>query len=842
MSKCIMRYLLGTLLLTAVATFVNAQSVGINTATPHPSAILEVHSNAKGLLVPRLTTLQRNAIVSPASGLLVFDTDWKQFIFFADTGWAKIPAGNPSWTVSGNDQYAALGGYVGIGTPSPNGLLHVNQGLLLVTGNENSGDSLTTAGSGTRMFFYPRKAAFRAGHALDSDWDEDKLGYYSVALGNNPYAAGIGSLALGTGARTETSAANALAIGHDAVVMGQDAVSLGNGSVALGNNSFAMGNHVTTIGNNAMALGNNTIAQSFREMAMGNFPEYYIPISTANWVWEDRLLVIGNGTGEGSRSNALTLLKNGNLGIGSSNPTQRLEVAGAIKANQIKLTNGAVNGYVLKTDSLGNTSWANPNTLGIVENDPKVGLLNNHYIPKWNGSSLANGLLYDNGTNVGIGTTAPTAKLEVSGTVKATQLQMTNGAVSGYVLQGDAAGNATWVNSTALPNGNWTTAGSNQFSAVIGNVGIGTNSPSAKLDVAGTAKVTNFQMPTGATTGYVMRSDAVGNASWVNTNTLTVNETDPQVASTTGGRVPKWSGTSLVDGIMQDDGLGIGINTAPTPATALTVNGKTSTSSLQITTGAASGYILRSNGTTGNAAWADPATIGFPETDPQVAAATANTVPRWNGTALVDGQLVDNGTNIGIGTATPGSKLDVVGTIRTTALQLTTGATNGYLLQGNAAGVATWVNPASLAITETDPKVGTLTNNLIPRWNGTSLTNTQVFDNGTATGIATTAPLSVLDVNGAMGLKVRGALTSSSTNPDNTAGIWIYTTNSGPITLPAANTCANRMYVITNRAITPILINPATSYIGLNGILATNIAASSAIWIVSDGSVWQQIK
>lgn len=823
MSKCIMRYLLGTWLLTAVATFVNAQSVGINTATPHPSAILDVQSNAKGLLVPRLTTLQRNAITSPASGLLVFDTDWKQFIFFADTGWAKIPAGNPSWMVSGNDQYAALGGYVGIGTPSPNGLLHVNQGLLLVTGNENSGDSLTTAGSGTRMFFYPRKAAFRAGHALDSDWDEDKLGYYSVALGNNPYAAGIGSLALGTGARTETSAANALAIGHDAVVMGQDAVSLGNGSVALGNNSFAMGNYVTTIGNNAMALGNNTIAQSFREMALGSFAEYYIPISTANWVLEDRLLVIGNGTGEGSRSNALTLLKNGNLGIGSSNPTQRLEVAGAIKANQIKLTNGAVNGYVLKTDSLGNTSWANPNALGIVENDPKVGLLNNHYIPKWNGSSLANGLLYDNGTNIGIGTTAPTAKLEVSGTVKATQLQMTNGAVNGYVLQGDASGNAAWVNpatlkidtlsliadadnntkietekssnenkirftlngvermvlqnkSLAIVNtGNSvyigdqagqadSIAGPGRANTAVGakslqstttgvnNVALGNTALNQNTSGFSNNAVGSFALRSNTTGSYntAMGEDALGSNVVGNANTALGFEAG--VFATGSNNV--FLGRAAGKNETGSGKLYIANSETATPlikgdftTQKIIINDSLESKYLRMSNGAQNGYVLQSNAN-GDANWVSPASLAITESDPQVASATANTIPKWNGTALVDGVMVDNGTNIGIGTATPATKLDVNGTVKATQVQLTTGATNGYVLQSNAAGLATWVNPTALPITESDPQVTAATLNRIPKWNGSSLADGQILDNGTNIGIGTAAPATKLHVKG----------------------------------------------------------------------------------------------
>ncbi len=53
--------------------------VGINTITPHASSALDVQSpgNNQGVLLPRMTTIQKNAIVNPAVGLLVYDTDRK---------------------------------------------------------------------------------------------------------------------------------------------------------------------------------------------------------------------------------------------------------------------------------------------------------------------------------------------------------------------------------------------------------------------------------------------------------------------------------------------------------------------------------------------------------------------------------------------------------------------------------------------------------------------------------------------------------------------------------------------------------------------------------------------
>jgi hypothetical protein len=50
---------------------------------------------------------------------------------------------------------------------------------------------------------------------------------------------------------------------------------------------------------------------------------------------------------------------------------------------------------------------------------------------------------------------------------------------------------------------------------------------------------------------------------------------------------------------------------------------------------------------------------GYTESDPQVGANTTNYVSKWDGSSLVTSQLFDNGTNIGIGTASPARKLDI---------------------------------------------------------------------------------------------------------------------------------------------------------------------------------------
>jgi hypothetical protein len=75
------------------ATYFSAQ-VGVNISNPHPSAALDVSSGteARGLLVPRITTMARLAISNPAESLLVFDTTDKAFYYYntSTTSWLKL--------------------------------------------------------------------------------------------------------------------------------------------------------------------------------------------------------------------------------------------------------------------------------------------------------------------------------------------------------------------------------------------------------------------------------------------------------------------------------------------------------------------------------------------------------------------------------------------------------------------------------------------------------------------------------------------------------------------------------------------------------------------------------
>jgi trimeric autotransporter adhesin len=76
------------------------QNVAINNdgSTPNSSAILDVKSTTGGFLMPRMTTLQRNAIAAPAEGLKVYDTDTKTFWFYDGSAWKSASVTAPTAT------------------------------------------------------------------------------------------------------------------------------------------------------------------------------------------------------------------------------------------------------------------------------------------------------------------------------------------------------------------------------------------------------------------------------------------------------------------------------------------------------------------------------------------------------------------------------------------------------------------------------------------------------------------------------------------------------------------------------------------------------------------------
>ncbi|MDC0201830.1 tail fiber domain-containing protein [Flavobacteriales bacterium] len=98
---------------------------------------------------------------------------------------------------------------------------------------------------------------------------------------------------------------------------------------ASGLYSTAMGNNTDATGDYSTAMGNNTEASGVYSTAMGRYNVG--GGDSINWVVTDPLFEIGNGADNNNRSNALTVLKNGNVGIGTHTPIRgKLDIVGSV--------------------------------------------------------------------------------------------------------------------------------------------------------------------------------------------------------------------------------------------------------------------------------------------------------------------------------------------------------------------------------------------------------------------------------------------------------------------------------------------------------------------------------
>lgn len=121
-------FLIAILLFLTTTAFTQGVAIGNAAATPDASAVLDLQSNSKGVLIPRMNSTQRTGIATPTTGLLVFDTNTESFWFRSAAGWVELTDTlNSVWKRNGTSAVIPGTGRVGLGTRTPGYDIHIRR-------------------------------------------------------------------------------------------------------------------------------------------------------------------------------------------------------------------------------------------------------------------------------------------------------------------------------------------------------------------------------------------------------------------------------------------------------------------------------------------------------------------------------------------------------------------------------------------------------------------------------------------------------------------------------------------------------------------------------------------
>tara|TARA_R110002124_G_scaffold138576_6_gene302158 strand:- start:85780 stop:87330 length:1551 start_codon:yes stop_codon:yes gene_type:complete len=365
-------------LIFSLITALSFSQIGINTTTPDESSILDISATNRGVLFPRVALSgagDNTTITNPAESLLVYNTantaDLSPgFYFWTGSTWNSV-SGNSSGSGGSNEKWSLEGNSVDntkfLGTTNYSSLkFKVNNdqfvlfdphgGMALGYGavaNENNAVAIGTNANASQS----NQATAVGPSSVASGFQSAALGYNAraitsnstLALGNSSTASSFQATAIGVNSKATTNN-NTLAIGTNSEATGENSTALGTASKASGQYAVALGTNAYASGQNSSAIGNNANASAQNTLAIGDG-------SIAN---NPNTLILGNNLAVSSWSAT-------KVGIGTSNPSEKLEVKGNIKVEgDIKIQSGTINiadgsqgaGKVLTSDANGNATWA----------------------------------------------------------------------------------------------------------------------------------------------------------------------------------------------------------------------------------------------------------------------------------------------------------------------------------------------------------------------------------------------------------------------------------------------------------------------------------------------------
>jgi hypothetical protein len=258
-------------------------------------------------------------------------------------------------TVGGGNRDTASGGYSVVS----GGIANTAQGAQSSVGGGNNnnaiGESSTISGglnneaigSTSTISGGDNNTTVDAFSTVSGGQNDTAFGIYSTVSGGrrnktrssySVVGGGVDNAATSTGATVSGGDANT-ASGIRSTVSGGNrdtasgdysVVSGGEENKASGENSIVSGGYENkAVGDyTTVSGGRENTAHSYGEWAGGLYGTNYVPASTTTFNTTDRLFNIGNGTSTALRSDAFTILKNGNTGIGINTPTNQLHIAG----------------------------------------------------------------------------------------------------------------------------------------------------------------------------------------------------------------------------------------------------------------------------------------------------------------------------------------------------------------------------------------------------------------------------------------------------------------------------------------------------------------------------------
>jgi hypothetical protein len=307
-------------------------NIGIGTETP--AGILHVHgqgSVSEGSVLFEGSENIVTPVDPPASGAgtrMMWYPPKASFRVGTVTGtsWDKANIGLYSFATGFNTKasgyYSAAFGTSSVAT----GLgAFVSGNYSYATGAYSVGMGINTLASGANSVALCNNTTASGTNSVALCYESVASGTTSVAMGWQTIASGMYSTALGY--TSEASGMYSTAMGYHTQASGVGSFTTGLSTEATSHYSTAFGSNTTASGMYSLACGIETTAPSLCETAVGMYNTTYAG-NPSSLVTTNRIFVVGNGTGSSDRSNALTILKNGCVGIGVDAPTYTLAVSG----------------------------------------------------------------------------------------------------------------------------------------------------------------------------------------------------------------------------------------------------------------------------------------------------------------------------------------------------------------------------------------------------------------------------------------------------------------------------------------------------------------------------------